>query len=114
VTSLDEEVPMPLWTLVHSVRYAMGRNTFANCDAARLLKRYWNHLPDFLHDQFREDYLRIDWDGPMKVSSDKMCWGFMWGGKTPEETMRWVKVKIIDDTPGDELWLEELVDEEEE
>jgi hypothetical protein len=75
--SLDHEVPMPLWALVHSVRYAMGRNTYANCDAAALCKRYWDQLPDFIQEQLRGDYQQLDWDGPMKLPSDRNCWMFM-------------------------------------
>jgi len=75
--SLDVEVPMPLWVLVHSFRYALGRSTYANCDAAALTRRYWNNLPAFIQEQFREDFHRVDWDGPMKVASDRSCWMFM-------------------------------------
>jgi len=81
--SLDREVSMPLWALVHSVRYAMGRNTYANYDAARLCKRYWDDLPEFMQEQLRGDFNQIDWQGPAKVSSDKSCWSFMWSGANP-------------------------------
>lgn len=74
---------MPLWVIVHSTRYAMGRNTYANCDAARLCKRYWGDLPGFIRDQFIEDYRRVIWDGPMKAASDRECWQFMFDGLNP-------------------------------
>lgn len=80
---LDDRVPLPLWVLVHSQRYAMGRQTYANSDSARLVADHWDDLPEFIRKQMRDDFTRMDWGGASRTE-DRAAWLFMFDGVDPD------------------------------
>ena len=79
MSTLDRRVPMPLWVLLHAQRYAMGRMTYANTDAARLVEEYWDQLPQHVRAQMRDDFNGMDWSGPLR-SDDRAAWLFIFDG----------------------------------
>lgn len=69
-----------LWTILMAIRYGTGRMTYANEDASRLARRYWDDFSAQARDQIFHDADRIT------NRFDRQAWAWLLERRTDEDS----------------------------
>lgn len=56
-SNLSKQVYVPLWAVVYACRYGLNRASYASSDVVSLAEMFWDEIPDFIKQQFKDDLL---------------------------------------------------------